>query len=236
MPYKRKSYRRRPARRTTRRRTTRRTMVPRMPINKGPKRVGFPKLMTAKLSYNDVNIQNSSTASVVFAQYRVNGLYDPRWDVGGSQPYYFDQVCSTAGIYSAYRVMGMSYRISAEVITAGQCCYIWWGTTPSSVDVTVAPAIQMNANPNFKRRSMVQGQNLILIKGYTSGYRAAGLTKAQYNVSETTSAGGGADPVNQPRLAIGTINTDMLTSTTVRLTIELVYYCQFFEIRQPLFA
>ncbi len=206
-----------------------------MPINKRKsQRVGFPKLYRAKLNYNELALSNVSTTVVQVHQFACNGMFDPNLSLGGSQPNYFDQLCSTSGIYSSYRVMGLSWKVTAEVVTSNACAIVWTGCSPKTNVIPGTPAFTLNADPNFRHKVAVHAQRPIILKGYTSAFKAAGLTRAQYNANEDTSAGGGANPVNLPTFNICSINTDLNTSTTVLFSVELVYYAQFFELRKPI--
>lgn len=65
-------------------------------LNIGP----FPKRMTRWHKYTEVFNQTTTTPGVVY-QYEINGLYDPRYSVGGHQPLFRDTL---AGIYDNYKV------------------------------------------------------------------------------------------------------------------------------------
>lgn len=73
-----------------------------------------------------------TTAAVTFQSsmnFRLNSLYDPDPQIGGVQPYGFDQLCSANGIYNFYRVYASK--------------------------ITIYPRVQMNATTNWSLRVCV---------------------------------------------------------------------------------
>jgi len=74
-----------------------------------PRSVGFPLKMSAKLNYNEIFYPTVSASSTDYYYFH-SSLFDPKATVGGHQPLWRD---TYASIYNQYRVISMSYHITA---------------------------------------------------------------------------------------------------------------------------
>lgn len=71
--------------------------------------LGFPKRMVMTHRYCE-QVSLTSTAGVLNKyQWSCNGMYDPNVQVGGHQPYYFDQMMA---LYNHYTVIGSKIKIT----------------------------------------------------------------------------------------------------------------------------
>lgn len=74
----------------------------------------FPTRLKRTLTYSDAYVILSTAGAVGVQQWRVNSLFDPDNTGTGHQPRGFDQLCSSAGPYTRYRVTAI--RIALEFI------------------------------------------------------------------------------------------------------------------------
>jgi len=80
-----------------------------------PRSVGFPRTLTMRHRYYDVNLLTSTGGAIAHYQFSANGLYDPNITGTGHQPMYFDTL---TGIYDHYTVVGSKIHVVAIGQTA----------------------------------------------------------------------------------------------------------------------
>lgn len=72
----------------------------------------LPDTMGVKFKYSEhLNLAPGTTAVSNYT-FRINSLFDPNYTGVGSQPRYFDQLC-TLNLYTLYFVRGVKYKIKA---------------------------------------------------------------------------------------------------------------------------
>lgn len=88
---------------------------------------GFPDSLTTNLSYSQSFLLTPSAVNIMPThRFRLNSVYDPDYETGGLQPYWFDQL---AAVYGRYKVVGA--KITAKF------CYTSQATSPVGVGPTI---------------------------------------------------------------------------------------------------
>jgi len=77
----------------------------------------WPDKMRRTLKYSDVVNLTSTSAAVTVQQFKMNSCYQPDDTNTGHQPRGFEQLCSSSGPYTKYRVLGV--RAVLEAVTTG---------------------------------------------------------------------------------------------------------------------
>lgn len=145
----------------------------------------FPPTWKGHLTYG-VSATRTTPANVdtsgnyVFA---MNGMYDPDITSVGHQPYQFDQMCSAAGPYLNYIVLGFSYSLkfddpSADGLIVGVAWRGWADSTGNPLNKTLAQIIEQGRN-NYKTIANT-GSQCADFSGYVDLPSNVGLTPDQY--------------------------------------------------------
>jgi hypothetical protein len=72
----------------------------------------FPQHLRRTLRYADLVSLTSTLGGTAFYQFRANSLFDPDLSGTGHQCRFYDQLCSSTGPYTTYRVHAVSVRLS----------------------------------------------------------------------------------------------------------------------------
>jgi hypothetical protein len=76
----------------------------------------FPTQLRRKLRYSSIaTVTGSATVGLLgnVQKYSLNSLFDPDVTGVGHQPYAFDQLCTSTGPYSRYKVIGCKVKVTA---------------------------------------------------------------------------------------------------------------------------
>lgn len=184
----------------------------------------FPDQMRTKLVFCQRN-QVNPAGLVSSYTYNLNSLYDPDVTGVGTQPMYYDQLCSSTGPYQRYRVYSCKYEIIISNLNTparySVCAY--GNSPPADVDDATENAWGKGGIIN----SMTSGGGSIKkITGYVSLKKLLGESveddrdQALYNAS----------PSNSARLAVQLESLDSATNmTSVNFTVRLMYFCSLFD-------
>lgn len=113
---------------------------------------GFPDSLTTNLAYSESIVLTPTAVSPQQVQrYSMNGMYDPLYETGGLQPYWWDQLVA---VYSRYQVMGA--RITVKFAYGNQTAanigptIVGIQTTEStSISTTDAGVLMSTSNTSY---------------------------------------------------------------------------------------
>lgn len=171
-----------------------------------------------KLKYCSGQFGTTTTNLLGVHQFHTNGIFDPDITSGGHQPLGHDQ---WASLYSRYRVLGFSVRLTGVSLTAATMTHFGIYVSNSGTIPTSLCTIVEQPFVKFKRLTNQNSQNISL---YMPSYRALGVTKSQYMNESNFGSTFGDDPVASGRINIFWQNVDENTSTGHNMTVEIMYY------------
>lgn len=193
----------------------------------------FPPTLRRKLLYSDVYAITSTGGNLGSQKFKLNSLYDPDSTGVGHQPRYLDQLLSTVAStapYSRYRVWGIKVTVTARNISDyGGVIYLQPANTSSSEDPSEIYDIIENRTNRFKHLTPKGGsRDQVTLVSYIYMPRAFGVSKQQYGSDSTYAGLYNGDPSG---LMYGTLGlmTDVAQDMTVEATVQLDFYCEFFD-------
>lgn len=225
---------------TLRKRTTRRRPVRRNVRNTRytrytrsvPRAIGLPKSIFAKLRYTDFRQASVAASGSDTREYRMNSLFDPDLTGVGGQPYYHDQY---SAMFQRYRVYGCSVELRVSCSSATANMYHPVVSLTSYCDTSPGWGTFTNAM-NAKRsvfRSIIPGQNIVVLKKYYNLRSLAGVTKQEYNVAEVYQALISSNP-SRPIIASFTFqNNDGSNAVTYSYWLRMTFYVKYFDNAEP---
>jgi len=231
MPFRRRSYKRgKGSRRRNRkfrkaRQAYRYNKSGRMLTYKGPS--FMPDRFFTKLKLTDTLALVPGAVAVGELIVIGNDLHDPLGTSGTSQPQGFDQFCPA--MYNQFRVHGSKVRawfISASDSTGTGDCVVW--VYPSVTSATVSSAVP--AQNYLQQRSHWKvasrgSRNIAYIKNYMQTKIIGGVQdisdEPDYAGDSTTA------PLRQWYWHLGFGTIDATTGATMKMVIEVTYYCEF---------
>lgn len=191
----------------------------------------FRPSMSVKMHYSENHLLSSGTLGVLGDEivYYCNSLFDPLFNVGGHQPYAFDQMSL---LYRKYKVNAILFEL------------VW--TDPSLDGVVLAATFQPpnGASPltgkqaafikeqpfSITRSINNSGKQVGTIRQYFPIAKISGLTNLQFKADiDLFTANVTANPVATPffRFAIGSDRGD--TAATMIVKTKLTYFTTFYE-------
>jgi len=193
---------------------------------------GFPDKLVTKLRYVDsILLTGTSIGSNVF---RMNSLFDPDLTGSGHQPMYFDQFCGAIGTapYSRYRVLSSNITCTFTPVSIAQP-----GTTnfgPFIVGLAANNASGLYADTITELCEASNTQWTVL--GAKDGGNNMKQLSTTYIPSRDLGMNDGDDTLgalynsNPTEVfhAIPWVN-DTLSSGQVRVLVEIVFTCEFFD-------
>lgn len=194
--------------------------------------LGIPKARFTKLKWSAHYQFNLGAGTGATADFKINSCYDPVAAIGGTQPYYFDQY---SAMYQRYRVYGVKINIiaAAQCATAGTI----WPSMLLSHYCDSAPAwgtidVAATAKGNVLRMIPL-GQNKVFISKYYDLSKVTGMSKKEYNLSDTTQAYCVADPAKVIRSTVWIQNNDIAVAISPQYWIFITFYVKFFDPVEP---
>lgn len=187
-------------------------------------KTGFPPTMNLKLRYQSDTITLTCTSGVAqFYQFNLNGLFDPNLTGTGHQPLGYDSVKL---LYNRYRVDRASYELNFVNTSSVLPINFSYGYNPS----TSGPVsgTQTEAKNWFKGTGGANN-TAISIKGKTSLWKAASVTKARWKTDDIYTATISANPGTTPTLQIYVEPYDQSTTTTIKIAFNMIYHAHFYE-------
>lgn len=203
-------------------------------MNKSP----FPPYKLYKLQYTDhtnlITTGSGSTALGAQKLINLNSVYDPDQSGTGHQPFGYDEL---AAVYNRYKVLGCSVDLYfTDTLGTGNDgggqTVCWQINNPSNSGSTIA-GLQTNV---VRERSMGGGCHLSdtdvrkRIKFFIPMYKAAGITKLQFNSDPDNYTGAvTSNPGNLIQLALASADLRGDTNTKsvlchYRLTYHVIMY------------
>lgn len=212
-----------------------------------PKRMGMRRVMPAfndaspfpphkmyRLVYTDrINLNSADGIALTGAQhvYQLNSLFDPDFTAVGHQPYGFDAL---AVAYNRYKVVGCKVELTLTDPTNDGLVCLWSVLNPSNPTATIA-----STDPTTIREQQMSGSAYIndsgsqvkKVKFFVPMYKAAGLTKLQFNSDpDNYTADVTSDPGNKIRLAIALADVRTHSPASQLLcNVKLTYSAVFFQ-------
>lgn len=227
---------RRTRRRTSRRRSSfRRRRVSRRTSSRRRASVGrvrgslIPDRFFVRLKYSEVfGMSYAGAGFANYYQFRTNSLYDPNLTGTGHQPLGYD---AWSSFYSRYRVRGMSYVVTfTNIETAAQMEVAITLRPNVTVDTTIET---IRESPSCVYKSILgtegSGQANKSTRGYASVAKMRGVSKTRVNAESDYQALVTASPVLQPIMTIYVINQDTSAAALIRVRVDFVYHCEFFD-------
>lgn len=176
---------------------------------------------------------NTVTTFGTTQPYRLNSLYDPRFNAGGGQPYGFDQIASMYNKYMVYAV-----AIEAEFIAPSGplLCALQIQQPNDTNDLTGKSIGFANELPGVMTKLISDtGEKKCVLRTYIPIHKAIGVRRLAILLDPDNYASVvSTNPVVTPYAKVALSNvTGAATAPTCTTNIKLVYYCEFFE-RVPL--
>jgi len=199
----------------------------------------FPPMLHRSLSYSNVVAPGSTTSANTVGgtySYRLNSLYDPYVGAGGSQPYGFDQLCSSAGPYLRYKVVGCRIKVtfSAPSAASGQMgCIQIRNPSDSAVPLTGLTYDKLAEKHNTVAVFVPDtgSQSKTLSFSFPNLASMFGWTKGMFdNDVDTTTGGYNSNPGSMPVMEVGVLDTKSSgTSITLQAHIQITYDAVFYQ-------
>lgn len=220
---------RKPRRRTNKSRKLKaKSSVARSRLTRGP--TGFPDSISLKLKW--VESHNRSLASGISAYViRGNGPYDPRYAVGGTQPYGWDE---WTAFYSKYLVTSSKIKVTMGETSTGTVPLIV--TLAPRITDTTDSDVNLNQQRPYTRKCILApaGNAIRTCSHYISTKKILGLRHVdpEENVYSSDITG---LPAQEWFWHITSYPQDGTSNVAANFTVEIVYYITFFK-RQALSA
>jgi len=185
--------------------------------------VGWPDNLVVRTRYVDTQKLTSTSGSINYYQYRLNGLYDPDFTGAGSQPSWYDDLLTSAGPYYKYQVLSCYYEVQL----------MGTGSTDVPVKVVICPANatlsgktieEIAEMPDSTQRLTNFNSADCIIRGTIdqrkfSGYNDVGDLSANYNAS----------PAFVSLICVAGQTYDTSTTSSVIFQIRLTYTAKLFS-------
>lgn len=110
------------------------------PMLINPSGSGMPERLEMKMTFSGVKTFSPLLGSLTQYAFKVNGMYDPDFGLGGNQPNNFDQLMQ---LYTAYYVKGSKIRLwcASGAGTTPNTVYLTFNVLPYGVSTVTAPAL-----------------------------------------------------------------------------------------------
>jgi hypothetical protein len=197
----------------------------------------FPDNINMKFRYMWYGTLSSTSGAAAQQQFRLNSLYDPDLTGVGGQPRYYDQLLSSSGPYSKYRVVKTHFRVSFMNTNTSNTTIGWGYLRLSDSSAALSPTIdpinyaeapdmtygliQVNSNPTaFLTLSTVVDHAKFY--GGRNAYEMDELL-ADYN----------ANPTDIVYAELGYRPYDLSTSASIKAVVEMVYEVQLTGLINP---
>jgi len=174
----------------------------------------------------------SSSSIVGLQTFRVNSLYDPDFTSGGHQPYGFSVLCGATSSgaatqpYHSYTVFGLSYKIS---VTAGHYIIAAIGISDVTAAWSGSTADRIIEQPGTIWKNRSNNTLPAVFTGYLDVARLFGVSRTKLFSDDQYSAIYNQNPAQCWYLNIATQDSDLATSTTAEVAVELIYHVKFWD-------
>lgn len=188
----------------------------------------FPRILYSRMKFTD-DLQLTIAGSTATAYtYRMNSIYDPRYNTGGAS------CCGWAamnGLYGNYQVMGAKVQLSFS--------------NPSKDGVRVGCRLRINGDNPISTGALqvISAQPMTYISGinntgsqkknfnlYVKPWSLCGVSQQEYksNISLYSSVMA-SNPSAYAWLDIFALNPWDVTSQTIEVLVKIIYYVKFFN-------
>lgn len=188
----------------------------------------MPNEYYAKLKFVEsfpISADGASGVASILYSYRTNGAFDPRLELGGGQPLFYDtfapyykRVC----VYGAYLKITFSNPLYDGMyvgvrIRNDNDTYITSGTTLNN----------MQTLPNTRIKPLNNtGSQVVVFKGWIDNPKLFGITKSNYMSELQFQHGISSNPADEGIIEPFAIHSVGEVST-VRCNVEIIYHCRF---------
>lgn len=187
---------------------------------------GAPDDLFVKLRYNEVFQLSSTSGSNGEYLFRGNSLFDPDLTGTGTQPLFFDQWST---IYATYTVMGSSimakFMPDGNLTGAGFRCAI-----APLLGITTLGATKFDVasqTPSSRVGLLYNSPAPLTLRQYCSTARIFGITQAAVLTDTTLSAANSANPANQWTWHVCIQSSDLSSTVTGTVDVDIMYYVRF---------
>jgi len=208
-------------RKNGRRRQNRRRINPKTSLVRQPNNP-IPPSITVNMRYSDTQNLVNTSGVYTYNVYRMNSTFDPDYSGAGHQPYGRDQL---AALYTKYRVNEFIWDIEAlpeaAAISSVACHPTAGAGSPGSTE----------AQSEFP-----YGENRICsLNGPSGKFRGRlplrqwlGQSKANFEADDSNEALAGSSPTATAYFVVGSQSTNLATTNTVRVSIDLTFNVTWF--------
>lgn len=215
MPYGKRRYRRR----QKNKKSYRKKRSYKKPSSRYRKSSGFPSTLYTKLKYVERILITNTSGAIGTHRFSGNSIFDPNYEVGGHQPYYYDQY---AAIYNNYYVSGskITFRASTTNSVAVNM------TVRATPDSTAIADLDLEMERPGALTKQINAYRPQTFKMYRSSNRVFGVkTKDEIAYSGL----GNASPSDQWFWQIATQPSDETQTTYSYIYVSIVYYVKFWD-------
>lgn len=188
----------------------------------------FPKHMRQTVTYSESTIQPLSATVGTVTNYliRANSLFDPRFNVGGHQPYGFDQLMA---IYTKFVVVGA--KVTVHLGPAGASTFLY-GVFGINIVDPAASSITQSSDAIESQYSTYNAWNASVINKVSMGFDA----QKYFDVKDLQDADeligtASADCTRQAYFNLWVASDTGASSQNVTFTYKVEYDAIFFEPR-----
>lgn len=195
---------------------------------------GISDRLFVKLKYNDNLTFTSTSGGLSLQKYRGNSLFDPDQTGTGHQPYLFDQ---WATMYTNYLVHGAKIVIRSVPIEAASVSqYSGTLVVVPTFDSTSYTSVNQMIEQPYSRYTMAgantKNSNSKIIR-YISTRKLLGAPKHHTEGSQLFRAGIGSNPTSPWFYQLAYQSTDLSTTTSIDVSIDIFYYVEFYARARP---
>lgn len=192
---------------------------------------GFAKSMLVRLRYCDMLNKAVSISTTPFdnSAYHIfqTSLYDPDLTGSGHQPLYFDQLCSSSGPYTRYRVYGIGYHIWAMNTNTSQIMPMVVLHSAQQADLHSLPWSQIEEQPGARVVNIgPSGARPTYVKGYMSIAKTLGLSKSDIRTEDDFEAAYNSTPVRSAFLHLYVSSGNVSTGNNCQIRVKLTLYAE----------
>lgn len=197
----------------------------------------FPPNMLVKFRYtDDLDIRSTTITGYPNAsycyQYNLNSVYKPYTPAGGHQPYGFDQLVSTSGPYTRFKVHAVMvealfYDVDVTSGTMGVVSII----NPTDTYTIAAQSLdKLNEKPGVVTKHISSGgSQQAKVKQFLPMHKLFEVTKEQFRTDITTTTGSASgSPSSMPKIEIGLLDSRG-NVITARCRLTLTYFTQIYD-------
>jgi hypothetical protein len=190
----------------------------------------FPPLVVRNVRYVETRYMAESAATAGIVQVvTLNGLYDPDYTGAGSQPMYFDQLCTSSGPYTKYRVLSVRFKLTfSSYCTTNSIAFAYLSAVPTSP----ASLKQMLEKPQVIYKHLAplnSGPVVQTIVGKSEIGPIIGVTQQHVKNDDYYAGAYNGNPVTNAFLIYGVFgDTGMPTAASASAILEIDFESQFF--------